>query len=233
MNRPTASATRSDVLALDGPAGAGKSTVARCAAERLGLTVLDTGAMYRAVTIACLHAGVELQDGEACARIGLACTITLGNDGTVLLDGRDVTQEVRTPEITATVSTVSAHPQVREIMVGHQRAWAAHHGAGVVEGRDIGTVVFPDARLKVFLVASNEVRARRRLADESAAGRTVALADVLADLERRDTIDSERASSPLKPAADAVLIDTTDRDIDDVVTEIVARFATEGFETPQ
>ncbi len=212
------------VLALDGPAGAGKSTVARRCAQLLGLTVLDTGAMYRAVTIACLHSGVDLQDGAACARIGQSVAIVLEDDGRVFLDGRDVTAEVRTPEITATVSTVSAHAMVRDIMVRHQRLWAEHHGAGVVEGRDIGTVVFPAARVKVFLVASNFERARRRLNDEVEAGRTVNFDDLLADLERRDRIDSERVSSPLKPADDAVLIDTTGRSIDDVVDHIVSLY---------
>ena len=212
------------MLALDGPAGAGKSTVARKCAHMLGVTVLDTGAMYRAVTIACLHAGVDLQDGDACARVGRAVSIILEDDGRVLLDGRDVTAEVRTPEITATVSTVSAHAMVREIMVDHQRAWAEHHGAGVVEGRDIGTVVFPQAQLKVFLVASNDERARRRMNDEAVAGRITKFEDLLADLERRDRLDSQRASSPLKPAEDAVLIDTTGRGVDDVVDQIVTLY---------
>ena len=214
----------SSVLALDGPAGAGKSTVARKCANMLGVTVLDTGAMYRAVTIACLHAGVDVQDGDACARVGRAVSIILEDDGRVLLDGRDVTAEVRTPEITATVSTVSAHAMVREIMVDHQRAWAEHHGAGVVEGRDIGTVVFPQAQLKVFLVASNDERARRRMNDEAVAGRITKFEDLLADLERRDRLDSQRASSPLKPAEDAVLIDTTGRGVDDVVDQIVTLY---------
>ena len=214
----------SSVLALDGPAGAGKSTVARKCAHMLGVTVLDTGAMYRAVTIACLHAGVDVQDGDACARVGRAVSIILEDDGRVLLDGRDVTAEVRTPEITATVSTVSAHAMVREIMVDHQRAWAEHHGAGVVEGRDIGTVVFPQAQLKVFLVASNDERARRRMNDEAVAGRITKFEDLLADLERRDRLDSQRASSPLKPAEDAVLIDTTGRGVDDVVDQIVTLY---------
>ena len=212
------------MLALDGPAGAGKSTVARKCAHMLGVTVLDTGAMYRAVTIACLHAGVDVQDGDACARVGRAVSIILEDDGRVLLDGRDVTAEVRTPEITATVSTVSAHAMVREIMVDHQRAWAEHHGAGVVEGRDIGTVVFPQAQLKVFLVASNDERARRRMNDEAVAGRITKFEDLLADLERRDRLDSQRASSPLKPAEDAVLIDTTGRGVDDVVDQIVTLY---------
>ena len=214
----------SSVLALDGPAGAGKSTVARKCAHMLGVTVLDTGAMYRAVTIACLHAGVDVQDGDACARVGRAVSIILEDDGRVLLDGRDVTAEVRTPEITATVSTVSAHAMVREIMVDHQRAWAEHHGAGVVEGRDIGTVVFPQAQLKVFLMASNDERARRRMNDEAVAGRITKFEDLLADLERRDRLDSQRASSPLKPAEDAVLIDTTGRGVDDVVDQIVTLY---------
>ncbi len=213
-----------NILALDGPAGAGKSTVARRCAQALGVTMLDTGAMYRAVTIACLRAGVDLADAAACAGVGRSARIVLDQDGLVILDNSDVTAEIRTPEITGLVSTVSAHATVREIMVGHQRAWAEHHDGGVVEGRDIGTVVFPDARLKVFLVATSHERARRRLADENAAGRSVDLDDLIADIDRRDQIDSQRAASPLKPADDSVAIDTTGRNINDIVAQIVAAY---------
>jgi cytidylate kinase len=214
------------VVAIDGPAGAGKSTVARAVADRLGVTVLDTGAMYRAVTLACLHAGIDLNDAEACTKIGAACTIVLGDDRTVTLDGVDVTRAIRTPEVTQAVSTVSAHPSVRRIMVAHQRAWAERHPVTVVEGRDIGTVVFPDAAVKVFLVASVEERARRRLLDEEEQGRSPSLAELRADITRRDGLDSGREASPLRPADDAVRIDTTGRTIDDVVDEIVSRFET-------
>lgn len=222
MTEATSPPTR--IIALDGPAGAGKSTVARRVAAELGMLVLDTGAMYRAVTVACRRAGVDLADAAACARVGAAATIVLGDDGSVHLDGDDVSREIRTPEITATVSTVSAHPAVRAIMVAHQRAWAAQRVGGVVEGRDIGTVVFPDAALKVFLVASAEERARRRLRDETAAGRTADLDELRITIERRDALDSGRDHSPLRPADDAVHLDTTGRSIDDVVAEIVRRY---------
>ena len=214
------------ILALDGPAGAGKSTVARLVGESLGLTVLDTGAMYRAITIACTARAVDLNDARACAEVGRDCVLELRDDGQVLLDGRDVTAEVRTPHVTSTVSTISAHREVREIMVAHQREWARHHGSGVVEGRDIGTVVFPEAPLKIFLVASPDERARRRSLDEVAAGRTVDLTALIADIERRDRADSQRIESPLRPAADAIMVDTTGRSIDDVVAEIVGRYET-------
>ncbi len=211
------------VVAIDGPAGAGKSTVARAVAQRLGVTVLDTGAMYRAVTLACMNAGVDLDDGEACAKIGEAVSIVLDDDGTVLLDGVDVTRSIRTPAVTRAVSTVSAHPEVRAILVRHQRALAERHALIVVEGRDIGTVVFPDAAVKVFLVASDDERARRRLKDEEAQGRAVKLDELRADIARRDALDSGRAVSPLRSADDALVIDTTGRTIDDVVGEIVGR----------
>ncbi len=224
MSAATArSAGAAGILAIDGPAGAGKSTVARMAAARLGLTVLDTGAMYRAVTLACLEAGADLEDEAACAAI--AASIEIEQDGPCTrVNGTDVSNEIRTPHVNASVSAVSAHPEVRRIMVDHQRAWAATHSGGVVEGRDIGTVVFPDARLKVFLSASDDERARRRMADEAAAGRAVDFADVRAAIERRDRIDSHRAASPLRAATDAWRIDSTDRAIDDVVDEIVTRY---------
>jgi CMP/dCMP kinase len=210
------------VVAIDGPSGSGKSTVARAAAAELGLQVLDTGAMYRAVTLAVLEAGVELDDAGGCAAISRASVITL-EGGVTMLDGRDVSSEIRGPLVTGAVSIVSQHPEVREILVRYQRDWVARHGAGVVEGRDIGTVVFPDATVKVFLVASDEERARRRHRDEMAAARAVAVEEVKAALDRRDAIDSSRTVSPLRAADDAIVIDTTDLDAATVVAEIVAR----------
>jgi cytidylate kinase len=210
------------VVAIDGPSGSGKSTVARAVAESLGLPVLDTGAMYRAVTLAAIEAGAALEDAVACAAIAAAAEITL-EDGVTMLDGRDVSHEIRGPVVTAAVSTVSAHPEVRQILVARQRAWVAHHGGGIVEGRDIGTVVFPDATVKVFLVASDEERARRRQRDEVAAARTVAVEDVKAALDRRDALDSGRAVSPLRAADDAIVIDTTNLDVDTVVADVVGR----------
>ena len=210
------------VIAIDGPSGSGKSTVARTVAAQLGLPVLDTGAMYRAVTLAVIEADADLTDPEACARIAGATEITV-EEGVTMLDGRDVSAEIRGPVVTGAVSTVSAHPAVREILVARQRAWVERHRGGVVEGRDIGTVVFPAATVKVFLDASDDERARRRHRDEVAAARPVAVDDVKAALDRRDAIDSGRAVSPLRAADDAILIDTTNLDIETVAADIVAR----------
>lgn len=220
MTRP--GAPRPTVVAIDGPSGSGKSTVARGVAAALGLPVLDTGAMYRAVTLAALEAGAAPGDEAACAAV--AAVVAIGVEGAVTtLDGRDVSGPIRGPEVTASVSAVSAHPEVRRLLVARQREWVAQHGGGVVEGRDIGTVVFPDAPVKVFLTASDDERARRRHRDEAAAARAVGVDDVKAALERRDAHDRSRATSPLRPARDAVVVDTTDLDVDTVVAEIVAR----------
>ncbi len=210
------------VIAIDGPSGSGKSTVARGVAAELELPVLDTGAMYRAVTLAALDAEIGLDDGPACAEIARGSEIVVEN-GLTRLGGRDVSAEIRGPVVTGAVSTVSAHPQVREVLLARQRAWVERHGGGVVEGRDIGTVVFPDATVKVFLDASDEERARRRQRDEEAAARAVAIDEVKAALDRRDALDSGRAVSPLRAADDAIIIDTTHLDVDTVVADVVAR----------
>ena len=218
------------VVAVDGPSGSGKSTVSRSLADRLGLEVLDTGAMYRVVTLAVLQAGVPLDDAEAAEAIAARAVIEV--DATVLLDGRDVSAAIRGPEVTGAVSAVSAHPAVRAILVDRQRAWTVAHGGGVVEGRDIGTVVFPDAPLKVFLTASEQERARRRHRDETAADRVTDVDRVAEDLARRDRLDQTRATSPLAAADDAVVVDTTDRGVDDIVAELAAlaeaRFSAEA-----
>jgi cytidylate kinase len=213
---------RESVIAIDGPGGSGKSTIARGVARVLGWHVLDTGAMYRAVTLAALEQLVPLDDEKACARIASEHTIAV-DDGTTMIDGRDVSDEIRGPRVTAAVSMVSAHPSVRTVLVARQRAWLAEHGAGVVEGRDIGTVVFPAAPVKVFLTASDDERARRRQRDEAASERAIAVEDVQTDLARRDALDSGRTVSPLRPAADAVVVDTTGRTVDEVVDELVER----------
>jgi cytidylate kinase len=210
------------VVAIDGPSGSGKSTVARAVARELGLQVLDTGAMYRAVTLAAIERDVPLDDGAACAAAARGSEITIEQDVT-RLDGRDVSAEIRGPVVTNAVSTVAAHPAVREILVAEQRAWVERHRGGVVEGRDIGTVVFPDATVKVFLVASEDERARRRQRDELAAERAVAVEDVKASLDRRDALDSGRMVSPLRAAEDAIMIDTTHVDVDGVVADVVSR----------
>jgi CMP/dCMP kinase len=208
------------VVAIDGPSGSGKSTIARAVAGELDLQVLDTGAMYRAVALAVLEAGVALDDEIGCAALARKLVINVDN-GVTTIDGRDVSAEIRGPETTAAVSAVSAHPEVRAVLVAQQRSWVADHGAGVVEGRDIGTVVFPEARLKVFLTASDDERARRRQLDEEASARAVRVDDVRSLLVRRDAHDSGRAVSPLRPADDAIEIDTTGRGVDDVVADLV------------
>jgi len=207
------------VIAIDGPAGSGKSTVARRLAERLGLAYLDTGAMYRAVAYAALRDGCDPHDEEAVAVLAGKIDIDIG-DGRVDVDGDDASRAIRGPDVNRTVSVVAANPGVRAEMVRRQRQWIDAHGGGVVEGRDIGTVVLPDADLKVFLTARLDVRAARRhveLVDQQA------LADVEADMARRDTLDSGRSVSPLQRAPDALEIDTSDRAVDDVVAELMAR----------
>jgi cytidylate kinase len=212
------------VIAIDGPAGSGKSTAARGVAAELGLPVLDTGAMYRAVTLAALEAEVELQDADAVAAVASRARVEL-EDGRVCLDGRDVSAEIRGPEVTGAVSAVSSHPTVRTILVERQRAWAREHGGGVVEGRDIGTVVFPDAPVKVFLTARDDVRAARRRHDERAASRDVAVDDVRDALTARDRADASlgRALRAADAADDAMIIDTSTTDVVDVVGAIVHR----------
>jgi cytidylate kinase len=217
----------SRIVAIDGSSGSGKSTVGRAVARELGLRVLDTGAMYRAVTLAVLEAGVDPMDAEACIGIARAVGIAV-EEGVTTLDGRDVSGEIRGPEVTAAVSAVSAHPELRRILVDRQREWVARHDGGVVEGRDIGTVVFPDAAVKVFLFADERERARRRQREEAAADRPANLARIEAALAQRDTLDSTRATSPLRPAPDALRIDTTDRAVEDVTAEIVERYRAAG-----
>ena len=208
------------VIAIDGPGGVGKSTVARAVAAQLGLAYLDTGATYRAATLAVLEAGVAPDDGRAAAEI--VDGVELGySHGTIYLDDRDVATAVRSAEVTANSSTVSAHPAVRERIVAFQRLWVAVHGNhAVVEGRDIGTVVFPDAPAKIFLTADPEIRAARRAGDPEADGRAVAT--IAQELNARDRADSTRAASPLEPADDAVVVDTGELTIDEVVASVLA-----------
>jgi CMP/dCMP kinase len=212
------------LLAIDGPAGSGKSTVARAVADALGLHTLDTGAMYRAVTLAAMQAGVDVADADEVADVAERAEIELG-DGSICLDGRDVSAEIRGPEVTAAVSAVSAHPAVREILVGRQREWVRDRGGGVVEGRDIGTVVFPDAPVKVFLTARDDVRAARRRRDEEVSAREVAVDAVREAITQRDQADASlgRALRPEDAAPDAMLIDTTNSSVEEVVAAIVAR----------
>lgn len=199
------------VVAIDGPVGSGKSTVARAAAARLGLDHLETGAMYRAVALAALRRGIEpVADDPVLAEVARTVRMEVGER--LVVDGVDVTEELRAPEIGRAVSVVAADPGVRAELVRRQRQWVADRGGAVVEGRDIGSVVFPDATLRVYLTASDEERARRRGGDETAA-----------DVARRDRIDSSRSASPLVVPEGATVIDTTDRSVAEVVDEIVGR----------
>jgi cytidylate kinase len=207
------------VIAIDGPAGSGKSTVARTLAERLCLPYLDTGAMYRAVTFAALRRGVDPDDAEPVARLAVECELDVAQDGTVTVDGADATIEIRGPEVTRAVSIVAANPGVREEMRRRQRAWADERDGGVVEGRDIGSVVFPDAELKVYLDASPEVRASRRSKEVT----ELSYETVAADLARRDARDEGRQDSPLRIAPDAVVIDTSDLSVDQIVDAVLER----------
>lgn len=221
------------IVAIDGPAGSGKSTVARALAAREHLTYLDTGAMYRAVTCAALERGVDISDADAVAALArrLDISLTAGAGGERLtVDGEDRTAQIRTPEVDVNVSAVAAVPAVRESMVALQRK-AAEAGDVVAEGRDIGTVVFPAAEVKVYLSADPSARARRRAVqrqggdtakDASAQADAAETAAIEAELVARDKADSTREASPLRPAADAVHIDSTDLTVDEVCDRIAA-----------
>jgi CMP/dCMP kinase len=211
-------------VTLDGPSGTGKSSVARAVAARLGAAYLDTGAMYRAATVAVLDAGIDPEDAGAVARTVAAARIEVGTAADaelVLVDGVDVATRIRGAEVTRAVSAVSAVPAVRRQLVDQQRALVAEAEAVVVEGRDIGTVVLPGATLKVYLTAAPEVRAERR-AGQLGVNDPAEIAELAADLRRRDEYDSSRADSPLRPAADAVVVDSTDLDREAVVDRVVA-----------
>lgn len=207
------------VVALDGPAGAGKSTVSRRLAARLGVPYLDTGAMYRCVALAALTADIDPADTAAVGELSRRIQLDIADDA-VTLDGHDVTQAIRSPVVNATVSTVAANSEVRAEMRARQRTWAESAGGGVVEGRDIGSVVFPDATLKVFLTASPLERARRRAAE---AGGDVA--EIAALIAARDHMDSTRADSPLVAAAGSVIVDTDGLDVSEVIDRIVELLA--------
>lgn len=210
-------------IALDGPAGTGKSSVSKGLARTLGLRYLNTGAMYRIVTLAVLRAGVDLADDRRVTEVADDVDLAVGYDpdeDKAYLAGEDVSFEIRGDEVTGAVSAVSAVPAVRARLVQLQRELAAEDGGVVVEGRDIGTVVLPDADVKIFLTASAEVRARRRNDQNVANGLGDAYDAVLADVQRRDHLDSTRAVSPLRPAEDAVIVDTSDMDEARVVAHL-------------
>lgn len=213
------------VIAIDGPAASGKSTTARLVAERLGYVHIDTGAMYRAVTLKVLRAGIPPADGEAIRGLLASTHVSLRREGAVtrvILDGEDVTGEIRSPEVTRAVSMVSGHGAVRRAMVREQRRMGSEGGI-VLEGRDIGTVVFPDADLKFFMIAGIEARARRRGEELRARGVTPDMNLLIEEIRERDMQDSTRAQSPLRKADDAIEIDTSGLTIEEQVSVVVER----------
>ncbi|MFM1726309.1 (d)CMP kinase [Rhodococcus sp. PAM 2766] len=212
------------VVAIDGPSGTGKSSVSRRVATALGARYLDTGAMYRIATLHVLRRGVDIGDPVAVAEATSSLPLSIGTDPEadgVQLAGEDVTDEIRGAAVTQAVSAVSAVPEVRTFLVDLQRRIVEQAGRIVVEGRDIGTVVLPDADVKIFLTASAEARALRRNAQNIAEGRGDDFAAVLADVQRRDHLDSTRAVSPLRPAEDSVTVDTSELGIEDVIGRLL------------
>jgi cytidylate kinase len=207
-----------NVVAIDGPAGAGKSTIARELARVLNLPYLDTGAMYRGITCAALRKGVDPSDDAAVAELALVTQLDISEDG-LLVDGIDATADIRGEAVTRAVSSVAANSEVRRDLRERQRSWVTSRGGGVVEGRDIATVVFPDARLKVFLTASPLVRAQRRVAQIGGD-----VDQIARDIAERDHKDSTRSDSPLRESENAILVDTSNRSIEDVVNQIVEVF---------
>ncbi|HBZ62678.1 MAG: (d)CMP kinase [Ilumatobacteraceae bacterium] len=202
------------VIAIDGPAGAGKSTIAKALAKKLSLRYLDTGAMYRAVTFAALTRNLDLSNESAIAKVASECVMLIDDDS-IIIDGLDATQEIRGQKVTRAVSIVATNSLVRTELRGRQQQWVSEHGGGVVEGRDIGSVVFPDATLKVYLTASPLVRAKRRVAQS---GGDVEL--IAAEIAERDQRDSSRSDSPLMKTSDSVMVDTSNIDVNEVVEHI-------------
>lgn len=219
-HHPRVAASKLAVVTIDGPAGSGKSTVAHRIAEQLKFEHVDTGAMYRALTLKVLKSGVAVEDEARVAKIVSTAKLEL-NNGQVTLDGQDVTLEIRSAKVTRHVSRISSYPAVRSVLLARQRDFVGRYDGIVMEGRDIGTVVFPNARWKFFLDASPEVRAERRHAELAAAGRPHDIRNVLNDIRERDRTDAERAVAPLKCPDDAVVIDSSALDADQVVQRII------------
>jgi len=212
------------VIAIDGPAGAGKSTVGREVARRLGLDYLDTGAMYRAVAYAALRRGIPVGDEVAVGELAVVLELSVSDAG-VIVDGVDATSEIRSREVTDAVSTVAANTAVREELRARQRAWAGEHGGGVIEGRDIGSVVFPDAELKLFITASPRERAERRVGEIGGD-----VDDVAVSIAERDRRDMTRLDGPLRADGGAVVVDTTGLTIDEVVDRVIGLLDGESHE---
>jgi cytidylate kinase len=209
------------LIAIDGPSGVGKSTTARRVAQRLGWQYLDTGAMYRAAALAVQRTGISLIDREALERLLVHLDLAQ-NEGRMFLAGEDVSEAIRSQQVTRLVSPISADARVREVLVDQQRHIGAS-GGWVVDGRDIGTVVFPNACCKIFLTASPEARARRRFLELEAKGQPQPYETVLSDLQHRDEADSTRAVAPLRPAEDATVLDSSSMTLDEVIDWIVAK----------
>ncbi len=211
------------VIAIDGPAGSGKSTTARLVADKLGFVYLDTGAMYRSVTLMALRHGVPLSDGDALTKLAERINIEFRHEDGIqktFVDGEDVTDAIRTPEVTAAVSEVSAHAGVRAVLVKRQQEYAEKSNL-VTEGRDTTSVVFPDAFLKIYLVADVSERAKRRVKDFEKLDRNTTLEEQIADIERRDSFDSSRSASPLTRTADSIELDTTHLTIDGQAEKVI------------
>jgi cytidylate kinase len=211
------------VITIDGPAASGKSTAARLLARKLGASFLDTGAMYRAVTLAAMRAGVDLNDEQKLLDITQTCEFQFSvkaGEMTVRIDNADVTGHIRSPEVTANARYIAAAPRVREKLVQMQRQFAADRNKIVTEGRDQGTVAFDDADIKFYLTADSAERARRRLAEQQDKGGAGSLQEIQKAIEQRDKSDESRAVGPLKPAEDAIIVDTTNLNIEQVVEKL-------------
>lgn len=210
-------------IAIDGPAAAGKSTIAKMTASKLGYTYIDTGAMYRALTYKAINQGIAMEDGEELCDLLRRIEILLVPSKeiqSVLVDGEDISEDIRTRQVTANVSAVAAHAEVRHLMVEKQRILASNGVGVVMDGRDIGTAVLPDAELKIFMTASVEERAKRRFIEDETRGNTATLKQLMNEISERDRADSERLESPLRQAEDAILVDTTSMTIEEVANKI-------------